>query len=96
MNWFSHFKADFSELAVGFIAGNILWFTRQWLWQQWVKRSHRYITSQNRIEEEKTREEVRMLREQIGHLAVGIMENVEVDPTAKKEIIAALNGEELQ
>lgn len=52
--------------AVGaFIVGNTLWFSRQWLWQQWVKRSHRDIIVLNREEEEKTREEIRRLERKI-------------------------------
>lgn len=57
------------QWVLGFVMGNALWVVRQMLWQTWVKKSHRYIANENRLEEEKTREKVQFVSEQIGHLA---------------------------
>lgn len=96
MEYLTHFKANWPELILGFIAGNTLWLVRQWLWQQWVRKSHRRIQDENRMEEEKTRTEVIRLRESMGHLSLAIMEQIEVDPIDKQEIMSVLNGEEIK
>lgn len=86
MEWLTHFQANYLELGAGFVAGNALWFSRQWLWQQWVKKSHGKIQELNRIEEEKTRAEVRALRQQVGHLSLAMMEQIYLPATAKEEL----------
>ena len=96
MEYFSHFKANWIELLAGFILGNALWIFRQWIWLQWVKRSHIKIQEENRLEEEKTRAEVVKLRESMSHLSLAIMEQIEVDPIDKQEIMAVLNGKDIK
>lgn len=93
---FTQLRADLPELILGFFFGNVLWFSRQWLWQQWVKKSHKHIADANRVEEERTREEIRKLREQIGYLSVASMEKLEATlaPTDKTEIKAIVDNKE--
>lgn len=94
MEW-THFDTTAKDAIIGFLAGNAAWFIRQWLWQEWVKKSHAQLEQHNKIEEEKTRAEVRALREQIGHLSLGMMEQIEVDPITKQELTSVINGEEI-
>lgn len=92
---FEHFKANFLELSIGFVLGNLLWFTRQWLWQQWVKKSHWKIVEENRKEEVLTRSEIKKLQEQLGHLSIGMLNQIELDPKDRAELEAIINEKEI-
>lgn len=77
------------------MAGSFTWFCLhlliQWLWQQWVKRSHEDMADQNRFEEQATRNEIRAYREQIANLALGLAEKAYLTPQ-DREIIRQAFG----